>query len=528
MAKSGDKRIIQLRWPVAGISKRHAFQFQAPYTCIEAVNCRNDSITGSRERGGTRPGLTKGFSGQLGTSGTRQIKLLDTIQYIQANTVKARLLAVANGTLYREEPVGTLVAVANLGGTVLSTNLLHGAERNQIYYIADHDANTTTSGTTYQPKKYDPVTDTQSNWTAATAGTIPKGCPCIANWRDRLVLGGGTTNPFGLFASKQGDPEDWDYSKTTSADAWSLVLSPAGQLGDMITAIAPHSDNCLLVGCSTSLWILRSDPRAGGEAHNLSQNVGVVDRGAWCHTPDGMFVFLSADGLYAVNAGCSASEYPTSLSRERMPEELLAVDRSSVTVGMAYDLRGRGIHINLTPNSAGSSSATHWWFDWETKSFWKVLYASTDFEPFAIHARKNFVAASNTTTVALGCRDGYVRRFSYAVETDDGTAFDSYIWLGPIGDPTLYFDSQLDELSGTLGADSGEVQWTLYTGDSPEAAYAAQAHENGLWVAGRNPAVHPRARGQAIYIKLANDDSGNAWEYESGLAVISRRGKTRP
>lgn len=471
-----------------------------------------------RERGGSRPGLGKVFAQQLGSGA--KIQMLSTVQWIESNALRARLIAISNGTLYEEEPVGTM---ASVGGTFHATKIIHAAERGQILYIADHSDTPATSSSTNQPKKFNPATATISNWTAATAGTIPYGSTCICLWRDRIVLSGGTTSPYGIFMSAQGDPEDWDYSATGVGAAVNLALADAGQIGDVVTAMAPHSDTCLIIGSPTQLWIIRGDPAFGGQADIISQEIGIVDRGAWCTTPDGVMVFLSQDGLYAMPKGCAAGNAPESLSREQCPLELLNVDKSTTTVSMAYDVYARGIHIFLTPASAGTP--THWWFDWETKGFWKVTVHS-NYDPFCAHSRKN--AVSDHSTVMLGCRDGYIRRFQTNLAADDSTNFTSYVFFGPFGESAGMHDTSLDEMAVTLAQDSGDVDWEIRTADCAEDAFEATAQESGEFtIAGRNNNVNPRVRGAASYIKLSNGESGVAWGFEGGVAKFNKRGKTR-
>ena len=516
---------------MAGVVKRHGVQFQAPYSAYDALNVRCDSVASGnlegRERGGSRPGLDKFFSQQLGTSGNRKVQMMNTVTWVASDTINSRFVAISNGDLYYENPVGTLGLAGTSGGTFHTTRMIHSAERNQVLYIADHSYVVSESAAANVPKKWTPSTDTIASWTA-TDGTIPYGCDNIALWRDRMVLGGGTTTPHGLFMSRQGDPDDWDYSETDSGAAVSLTLADAGQVGDIVTALSPHSDNCLLIGCASSLWIMRGDPNFGGSLDCLSQHLGVIDKGAWCTTPESLFVFLTQDGLYMVPAGCDLSRYPQSLSRERLPRELLGTDKSTYTVAMAYDLLDRGIHVYKTPTTAIGTPSSHWFFDWETKSFWPVKHATEDQEPFCLHARKNYYTGSEgSSIVAMGCRDGYVRYHRQIAENDDGTAFDSWVLLGPFGDPTLSSDVSLDQILGILAHDSGSVTYTLHVGDSPEEAVAAGHIYSGTWTAGRNNLDHPRVRGQSVYVKLSAGQPGLAWAWESGYIVLQKRGMTR-
>jgi hypothetical protein len=341
-----------------------------------------------------------------------------------------------------------------------------------------------------------------------------------------------------LFFSRQGDPEDWDFSVTDVGGAVDLGIANAGQIGDVVTSLTPHADNCLLIGCPSSMWILLGDPRTGGQLANLSKTIGVVDRNAWCTTPDGLFVFLSADGLYMIPAGCSMDGNPVSLSRERLPVELLNINPAATAAGtvvsMAYDVRWRGIHVFKTPRTPDGSGlgAVHWFFDWETKSFWEVQYKNSDFDPWTCHARPNY--PSEESVVVMGCVDGALRFYSSdATHDDEGELtqkkIESYLVFGPFGDePDLTSDVRVDEIDVSLSSDSGQVDWTLCTGDNAELAAANltgnKEQDIGHLYGGRNPRFYPRVRGAAVFLKLS---SLVAWAFEAASIVLSKLGKTR-
>ena len=324
---ASNKKILPVYWPSAGIVRRHAYSRQAPYSTPDSENCWPDSAgvpsaaTQSdyiRERGGSRPGLARAMAAQLG--GGAPIRGLNTIQFIASDQLNRRLVAISNGAMWMEDSTG---AMASIGGTFNSQKQIQMAERNQILYIADHSDVAATSSTTNQPKKLAPTGPTISNWTASD-GTIPYGSIALVNWRDRAVFAGGTTSPFGVFASRQGDFEDWDYSETDTGAAWALNLADAGQMGDSVMALVPHSDDCLVIFCSTSTWIMRGDPGFGGTVDNISRHIGCLGPNAWAITPKGLIVWMSADGFYKMPGGCAATtDGIESVSRERMPEELV-------------------------------------------------------------------------------------------------------------------------------------------------------------------------------------------------------------
>jgi len=60
-------RDINLRFPIAGLDERQAYQSQGPYTTRDCQNVRPDDPIEGRQRGGTRPGLVKDMGEQLGS-----------------------------------------------------------------------------------------------------------------------------------------------------------------------------------------------------------------------------------------------------------------------------------------------------------------------------------------------------------------------------------------------------------------------------------------------------------------------------
>lgn len=530
------KQIVRLEFPSGGRSDRFAYQSQPAKTTVSARNVWPDAQR--RERGGSRPGFTKAFAETLGQT----ITGLGTINYVPnaSNRIISQLVVIGgtNGELWADNGLGS-TALSHVATDVglASGELLSMAERNQKLYIAGHSINQATSESLARLDVYDPEAGTLTA-VVATDGLIPRGCPCICTWRDRLVLAGGTTTPYGVFMSRQGEPTDWDFSEEDAGAAVDLGVASAGQIGETVTSLTPHADNCLIIGCPSSLWILMGDPRSGGQLANLSRSIGVVDRNAWCTTPDGLFVFLSADGIYTIPAGCSMEGNPVSLSRERLPAELLNINTQSSATGkaisLAYDVRWRGIHVFVTSRNLLNSDAgnVHWFFDWETKSFWEVQYDLARFNPWSCHARPNY--PSSESTVMMGCQDGYVRKYlSTATKDDEGEAtqkkITSYVTLGPFADePAMQSDIRLDELDVTMSAETTDVTWSVYRGNSAEEAVtsltAGEEAAAGRVKAGRNPRFFPRVKGSAIFLRFY---SQAVWAFEAATAVLAKLGRTR-
>lgn len=371
------------------------------------------------------------------------------------------------------------------------------------------------------PKVYAPVANTLSIWTA-TAGQVPTGCRLCVRYRDRIVLAGDPDNPHLWYMSRLGDPLDFDYGADPDdlAKAIAGTVAEAGRIGEPMTAMIPHTDDYLIFGCTNSVWVLGGDPAYGGQINNLSQTIGIVDKQAWCRGPAGEIVFLSRDGLYLIQAG--GQSYPVSISRERLPEELLNVNPSIYTVSMVYDPILRGVHVYST--RASTDSTDHWYLDWETKSFWRWQLPNTREPTYAMYFPSDH---AEETGVLLGCRDGYIRRYRDANDTDEGTEVTSYVYLGPIGlSPNDYNEGVLQELMGVLAKDSGQVTWSVHPANSAEEAADADALWSGTWSEGRNISQHPRARGMALVVKLENAQN-RRWAVESVLAKVVEGGKVR-
>lgn len=371
------------------------------------------------------------------------------------------------------------------------------------------------------PKVYDPQTDTLEIWMAdADKGSVPVGCPLICRYRDAIVLAGSINAPHLWYIGRVGDPYDWDFLAEDDAGAVFGEDSDAGSIGQPIIGMAPYSDDYLLFGCTTSLWVMRGHPRFGGLIDNVDYTVGFIGPESWCWGPSGEIIFLSRDGLYLLPPGASGK--PDSISRERMPRELQGVDSNLYEASLVYDVQARGVHIYLTPIEP--QGRLHMWFDWDVKSFWPVKLADGH-EPFVTLQYQ--AIAQDDAAVLLGCRDGYIRRYSNLSESDDGTEIESYVDYGPIRmGESDYEKGILSELIGVVAKNSGPVSWALRVSETQEEAMVAENFETGEWSeasgrAGLNFKTRVRARGGAMVLRLSNGETNRSWGVEriTGVAM---------
>lgn len=352
MPRKAPKRTAELQPPIGGVVLAYAYQNQAPFTTPDALNVRPQDVSELRARIGTRPGMEKAFEANVGPG---DVRLMATVQWISSGAIVSTLLVSAAGVCKRSTNAGVLATVS---GALSSSQLIHAVDLSQKLYIADWDPDATISGAARVPKVFDPSAASISSITAS-AGTVPKGCPAIARYRGRIVLAGARDNPHLVYGSRINDATDWDTGADVgdAARSWVVGAEDAFAIGQPVTALIATSDQCMIVGCAASLWIMRNDPTSGGSLNNLSPEIGIVSHGAWCQTPEGAIVFLSHNGLYMTYGGC-ADHRPEPLSRDRLPEALLNLSQHNMIINLAFDIYANGVLIMVTPINDSYSTGT--------------------------------------------------------------------------------------------------------------------------------------------------------------------------
>lgn len=375
------------------------------------------------------------------------------------------------------------------------------------------------------PKVFDPVAETLEIWTA-TAGSVPAGRPLITRYRDRMVMAGGTANPIGWEMSRSGDPLDWDFGGSANDALRPIagVNSDAGEVGQPITALISHSDDYLIFGCKSSLWIMRGDPAFNGVIDNLSERIGIVSEKSWTRGPNDEIIFLSHDGLYGLLPG--GRSYPESISREILPDELRSVNSDEIQVEMEYDQETRGINIWLTPEDG--TNGRHYFFDWQNKTFWFDQYPEA-VQPFA--ALSHVGNTPDQIKVIFGGSTGFIRKFDRFNDFDDGTSIASFVEIGPIrvGNDEMS-GGILAELQIVIGQQSGNITVELFGDETSEAVRflttALHSFTLSKGTTGLQFNFHRRTRASSYKIKLSNAEDVR-WTLEALAVRTIRAGRRR-
>jgi hypothetical protein len=490
-----------------------------------------------RERGGSRPGLAKVHASDFGS------KITAVVPVTSVDSIGSRnrdLLIIADGIFYNLRGSALTspdsVLTTDAGASILTdtgdqlvftstvssvspfgaSSAYEAAERSGKLYLADSVL-----------KIYDPLTGVVSV-VQASSGVVPTGLPLIALYRDRIFLSG---SDHVWYCSRQGDPTDWALAGDMGDVGRALAgqIDNAGRVGSVIKAMIPHGDSSMVFASSNSMWLLRGDP-TDGTFVQISDEIGIIAPGAWAVSPDGVIAFLSNDGVYLMGSG---SEPPKRWSEERIPDELRNIDASASAISMAYDVRGRGFHLFVTP---ATGLGKHYWLDLDNKALWPVRFQDGH-QPICV---SRIEGASGLSEIVMGCKDGYLRKFSDSAATDDGSEIASHVLIGPFSlSPDDTTDAVLNEIHGILSDSASSVTWRIVMGSSAEeaadmavagiaSALAGTAISgigaSGVWGKNRNRVVRARARGPWAVVWLS---SSAAWSYESVAVVINQLGRLR-
>lgn len=400
-------------------------------------------------------------------------------------------------------------------------------------YMSGGSGNTTTGGT---------YVNKWIQTSISTYGYVPSGNHLIETWRDRCVLAGGIENPRQWYMSAIGDPWNWLYSATGSGRAVTGATQnqKAGTAGDPITALYAYNDETLWMGCSNSIYIFRGDPTFGGSLDQVSTHVGCISQYAVCRTSDakdgGTIVWMSQDGLYYMDAGAMAKVMP--LSRDKLPNELRNLSPITHRVVLQWDHTANGIYIFVTKKS-GSDGTGHWFLDWGNKGFWPMSFED-DVEPYCATNAAALYATSTRSSVVLGCYDGELRQFDTSRGTDQlggilgNSNITSWVDIGPVALGSRVGEvGAIHAIEGNPAASSGDVDWSIRVGNSPEEAYNASvlaAGASGEWNStGQRPKERPRLRGHAAFVRLTNGETGanSRWSMEDVQIEVTHMGKRR-
>lgn len=356
-------------------------------------------------------------------------------------------------------------------------------------------------------------------------------CSLITRHMGRLVLSGYAPFPNNWFMSDYytdsieigHGPNNWDVTN----GAVSGTSTGLPEIGEPIKAMFPFREEALVFGCLNSISLLQGDPgdeNGSATITSISRDIGIIGPDAWAHGPNRSLFFFGTNGLYYLSPNEFNVSQTNRLSVGRMDREFASIDLAKFDVKLVYDYYLYGLHIFMSPKQAATGQTRHYFYDERSQAMWPMEYpesvgpAACTYYPDPSPANRR---------VLLGGYDGHVRYFDPLATSDDGTAIDSYVWIGPfqVGPVT---ESKVMRIAAVLDAQSPNLNWAIYVGDTAEEAKTSTPVATGEWKSGRNLWKHVRARGQNIFVKIFNNTSTELpWSLENITATLAVAGRVR-
>lgn len=354
---------------------------------------------------------------------------------------------------------------------------------------------------------------------SGSPGVIPPDCHIGCVWDDRIILAGDPAYPHVVNFSRQGEPNDWDFAEEDVAAAIASTSIEGGNISEPVTALVPHNRQCLLVGGWNTWLAYRGNPRRGGNLVRISHCNGPICWTAWCKTADDWLYYMSRDGLYKMPPGCG--DNPTSVSREYIPEELLALDGITDIAYLEYDVRFRMIHIYVT-----GPRASYYHFFPETGAFCpQALPTGTVTSLY----RFDQFETDNASGVLVGM-SGAMYRLDRTATLESGA--EAYLQIGPIKlDDALDRGGIIQEANMRWGGNTTDVNGTLeiFGADDAEDVVAMpddrSFSETIEVIEDNNGRTYPGVSGHAAFINIELDDRTKHISYEQLDLHVTQYGK---
>lgn len=554
-----QKTQIDIPFPRLGLIESTALREQPELSTLDVQNMRAFSPFSGRSRGSQRSGIGKWCTAQIAGSSGR-IQCLNHVVTIQASTesqlamqVRAVTpIAVIDGKVRTFDATQSLTPTGVSDPDLLATApFIQSVVYGQKVYFCD--------GTKYV--KYDPATGangTVSAWSAATAGTIPANgadvCRLIATWNNRVVMSGIKSDPQVIFMSAMGDAENWDYAPSpqvvTQAVAFGTTEDTA-TLPEPVMSLMPYSSDVMFVGLDHSIYAISGDVMMGGQVDLISDITGTAFGDCWCRSPEGhLYFFGSRGGVFRMVPGSQ----PERITATRFERRMAGIDLNTHYVRLVWDDEEIGVRVFVT--SLAGRITDNYFYDVRNDAWFRDVYGNQNHNPVAVHVYDG--DDPDDRTLWLGGQDGYVRYASTRFTSDDGTAIDSHVVLGPLQSEGGNIPFVVTELQGILDSTSSNVTWELGVGNSAEdvsfnsggylllpdggriiledgSGYLLLENTSATNLTGtlsptRSYVANPRRRGMAAYIKLSNETLDEAWEMEYvrvSLSVVTSSKRRR-
>lgn len=370
---------------------------------------------------------------------------------------------------------------------------------------------------------------TVSAWTASV-GEIPKRARQVYIWGGMAVLIDFEHDPHQWALSTVGDFDDWDFFPIRT-DIVGAVLGSGSQAGlcpDIITTFVPFSDDLAFFGGDHTIQRMTGHPSDGGRFDLVTDITGMARGRSWCKSPSGTVYFVgSRGGFFAINPGST----PQEISVEPLSDRFRDLDIGSNKIQLLWNDKEKGVHVFVTPYSAGET--THYFWSAREDAWWPDRFTNTNHDPLAVWVFDG--DSTNDRAILLGGRDGYVRKFDELARDDDGTAIDSWCYMPVMAGQ--HSELRLSNFRCVLGNSSDPVEFKLFAIDQPDFNLIntdpLDPDSNvPPWITksierGRNSNIRDRIRGNAVLVRVRNNDADERWSVETIACDAEPAGRAR-
>lgn len=446
---------------------------------------------------------------------------------IKAGDRITSIIAVCGGNIYTGNLTTQGVVASNGTGALDATVLPSGAAIfGNMYFCDGYSDLKVLNVATKVVTTFSPTAGTE---TATTLGKYR----FAGVYRGRLVLASSLTSPQNFVCSRVGVPTDFDYSQNDPAAAFAGNAAQNGQIGEPISAIMPFTDDMMGIGGDHNLYMMRGDPAANGAIDNISDQIGIIGKKAWCRAPDGMIYFVGTGGFYKWDAQSA----PQSIADTTFNQFFANINRATSIVQVVWDRDRRGCFIFITSVTTGLS--THVWFDARTGgTYWPMQYPNS-FGPIS-----SLVFDGDGPTdrrILLGTRDGKLLQWQDNSRSDNdngvGTAINAYVVLGPFhpAPDAAKLIGTTFEFGELAPADQIEqIRWqanvTLNAGVSAYDVTEGTPQQTATIFVGRDrrsKTFRQRLRGEWFSIKVSNNFSAQYFVLDDLTLEFDTAGKER-
>jgi hypothetical protein len=306
----------------------------------------------------------------------------------------------------------------------------------------------------------------------------------------------------------------------------------AGLVGDQAIAFIPYKGNTQVFGGSNNMFVMRADPAKGGFFTTLSDTTGIFSNESYCWDDKNNLYFMGFDGIYALSAEAIINALPpTNLTKEHIPKLItnMGLNRRTDRVVMKYDKDRYGIEVS-TVQRDGAWKAV-FWMDLRTGGIFPEDY-SEDHIPTSL-----FYFDSRTKSergLLAGCNDGYVRKWSEADKSDDGsTAISSNVTIGPVSGGGTRSKIGMNEVSVKTGVNTDSITVSLHSGVTADRVIKKVVDGESPRVAKTFttdkllPSIRQNIEAGAIAITIANTADASSWSLEKIDGDIKEVGRIK-